>query len=66
MRTGSGEGRWGAPAPAPRGRARPPGLSLPVSPPRAFLGAVLAPGLCQVLVVVTKEVEEKNSWLQTD
>ncbi|XP_045437585.1 josephin-2 isoform X2 [Pipistrellus kuhlii] len=33
---------------------------------RSFLGAVLAPGLCQVLVVVTKEVEEKNSWLQLD
>lgn len=52
--------------PTPRGRARTPGLSLPVSPPRAFLGAVLAPGLCQVLVVVTKEVEEKSSWLLTD
>lgn len=55
----------GSPRP-PRARARPQGLSLPVSPPRAFLGAVLAPGLCQVLVVVTKEVEEKSSWLQTD
>lgn len=66
MRTASGEGRWGAPPLTPRGRARPLGLSLPCSPPRAFLGAVLAPGLCQVLVVVTKEVEEKNSWLLTD
>lgn len=56
----------GSPPLTPRGPARPLGLSLPCSPPRAFLGAVLAPGLCQVLVVVTKEVEEKNSWLLTD
>lgn len=37
-----------------------------VSPPRAFLAAALAQGLCEVLLVVTKEVEEKGSWLRTD
>nr|KAF6406987.1 Josephin domain containing 2 [Molossus molossus] len=33
---------------------------------RAFLAAALAQGLCQVLLVVTREVEEKGSWLRTD
>nr|KAF6410641.1 hypothetical protein HJG63_009123 [Rousettus aegyptiacus] len=33
---------------------------------RAFLAAALAQGLCEVLLVVTKEVEEKGAWLQTD
>ncbi|XP_060145233.1 josephin-2 isoform X1 [Globicephala melas] len=33
---------------------------------RAFLAAALAQGLCEVLLVVTKEVEEKGSWLRTD
>uniref|UniRef100_A0A8C9PRS0 ubiquitinyl hydrolase 1 n=1 Tax=Spermophilus dauricus TaxID=99837 RepID=A0A8C9PRS0_SPEDA len=33
---------------------------------RAFLAAALAQGLCEVLLVVTKEVEEKGCWLQTD
>ncbi|XP_022441865.1 josephin-2 isoform X4 [Delphinapterus leucas] len=42
------------------------GVSLLVSPPRAFLAAALAQGLCEVLLVVTKEVEEKGSWLRTD
>ncbi|CAK7301181.1 JOSD2 [Vulpes lagopus] len=32
---------------------------------RAFLAAALAQGLCEVLLVVTKEVEEKGCWLQT-
>lgn len=41
------------------------GLSIPVSPPRAFLAAALSQDLCQVLLVVTKEVEEKGCWLQT-
>lgn len=49
------------PQEAARAPPQPPRL-----PARSFLGAVLAPGLCQVLVVVTKEVEEKNSWLQLD
>ncbi|XP_023363675.1 josephin-2 isoform X3 [Otolemur garnettii] len=31
---------------------------------RAFLEAALAQGLCEVLLVVTKEVEEKGCWLQ--
>lgn len=52
---------------SPGGTPRhPPGLSLLVSPPRAFLAAALAQGLCEVLLVVTKEVEEKGSWLRTD
>lgn len=69
MRTASGElGREPRPHPPllqrePRGRL---GLSLPISPPRAFLAAALAQGLCEVLLVVTKEVEEKGCWLQTD
>ena len=42
------------------------GLSLPVSAHRAFLAAALAQGLCEVLLVVTKEVEEQGSWLQAD
>ncbi|XP_059761945.1 josephin-2 isoform X1 [Balaenoptera ricei] len=33
---------------------------------RAFLAAALAQGLCEVLLVVTKEVEEKGSWLRAD
>lgn len=33
---------------------------------RAFLAAALAQGLCEVLLVVTKEVEEKGVWLRTD
>ncbi|XP_027370833.1 putative L-aspartate dehydrogenase [Bos indicus x Bos taurus] len=33
---------------------------------RAFLAAALAQGLCEVLLVVTKEVEEQGSWLQAD
>uniref|UniRef100_A0A286XJS0 ubiquitinyl hydrolase 1 n=1 Tax=Cavia porcellus TaxID=10141 RepID=A0A286XJS0_CAVPO len=33
---------------------------------RAFLTAALAQGLCEVLLVVTKEVEEKGCWLQSD
>uniref|UniRef100_A0A8C2YLH9 ubiquitinyl hydrolase 1 n=1 Tax=Chinchilla lanigera TaxID=34839 RepID=A0A8C2YLH9_CHILA len=33
---------------------------------RAFLAAALAQGLCEVLLVVTKEVEEKGCWLQSD
>lgn len=33
---------------------------------RAFLAAALAQGLCEVLLVVTKEVEEQGSWLRTD
>ncbi|XP_045366702.2 josephin-2 isoform X1 [Camelus bactrianus] len=33
---------------------------------RAFLAAEMAQGLCEVLLVVTKEVEEKGSWLRTD
>ncbi|XP_037676234.1 josephin-2 isoform X1 [Choloepus didactylus] len=33
---------------------------------RAFLAAVLAQGPCEVLLVVTKEVEGKGSWLRTD
>ncbi|XP_045056173.1 aspartate dehydrogenase domain-containing protein isoform X1 [Desmodus rotundus] len=32
---------------------------------RAFLAAALSQDLCQVLLVVTKEVEEKGCWLQT-
>jgi len=43
-----------------------PGLSLLVSAHRAFLAAALAQGLCEVLLVVTKEVEEQGSWLQAD
>ncbi|XP_053461653.1 josephin-2 isoform X16 [Nycticebus coucang] len=31
---------------------------------RAFLEAALAQGLCEVLLVVTKEVEEKGCWLR--
>ncbi|XP_020015501.1 josephin-2 isoform X2 [Castor canadensis] len=33
---------------------------------RAFLEAALAQGLCEVLLVVTKEVEETGCWLRTD
>ncbi|XP_070306537.1 josephin-2 isoform X1 [Odocoileus virginianus] len=33
---------------------------------RAFLAAALAQGLCEVLLVVTKEVEEQGSWLRAD
>ncbi|XP_023506011.1 josephin-2 isoform X2 [Equus przewalskii] len=33
---------------------------------RTFLAAALAQGLCEVLLVVTKEVEEKGGWLRTD
>ncbi|XP_011936371.1 PREDICTED: josephin-2 isoform X1 [Cercocebus atys] len=33
---------------------------------RAFLATALAQGLCEVLLVVTKEVEEKGCWLRTD
>ncbi|XP_066127539.1 josephin-2 [Saccopteryx bilineata] len=33
---------------------------------RAFLEASLAQGLCQVLLVVTKEVEDMGCWLRTD
>lgn len=44
----------------------PPGLRLPMSARRAFLAAALAQGLCEVLLVVTKEVEEQGSWLQAD
>lgn len=33
---------------------------------RAFLAGALAQGLCEVLLVVTKEVEEKGCWLRTD
>ncbi|KAK2498458.1 hypothetical protein MC885_010582 [Smutsia gigantea] len=33
---------------------------------RAFLAAALAQGLCEVLLVVTKEVEETGCWLRTD
>uniref|UniRef100_A0A8I5ZKN3 ubiquitinyl hydrolase 1 n=2 Tax=Rattus norvegicus TaxID=10116 RepID=A0A8I5ZKN3_RAT len=32
---------------------------------RAFLAAALAQGLCEVLLVVTKEVEEAGCWLHT-
>ncbi|XP_007649016.1 josephin-2 isoform X2 [Cricetulus griseus] len=32
---------------------------------RAFLTAALAQGLCEVLLVVTKEVEETGCWLHT-
>lgn len=42
------------------------GLRLPITPPRAFLTAALAQGLCEVLLVVTKEVEEKGCWLHSD
>lgn len=49
-----------------RQRAGPPGLSLLASLPRAFLAGALAQGLCEVLLVVTKEVEEKGCWLRTD
>ncbi|XP_004619926.1 josephin-2 isoform X2 [Sorex araneus] len=31
---------------------------------RAFLEAALAQGLCELLLVVTKDVEEQGSWLQ--
>ncbi|XP_012588975.1 PREDICTED: josephin-2 [Condylura cristata] len=34
--------------------------------PRAFLAAALAQGLCEVLLVVSKDVEEKGSWLRPD
>lgn len=40
-------------------------LSLPTFPFRAFLAAALAQGLCEVLLVVTKEVEETGCWLRT-
>ncbi|XP_045148938.1 josephin-2 isoform X2 [Echinops telfairi] len=33
---------------------------------RAFLAAALAQGLCEVLLVVTTEVEEKGCWLRMD
>lgn len=45
-----------------------PGLLRPQSshfPLRAFLAAALAQGLCEVLLVVTKEVEEAGCWLHT-
>uniref|UniRef100_A0A8C6GW43 ubiquitinyl hydrolase 1 n=1 Tax=Mus spicilegus TaxID=10103 RepID=A0A8C6GW43_MUSSI len=32
---------------------------------RTFLAAALAQGLCEVLLVVTKEVEEAGCWLNT-
>lgn len=38
---------------------------LHMSPSRAFLTAALAQGLCEVLLVVTKEVEETGCWLHT-
>ncbi|XP_060235975.1 josephin-2 isoform X2 [Meriones unguiculatus] len=41
------------------------GVSLPTFPFRAFLAAALAQGLCEVLLVVTKEVEETGCWLHT-
>ncbi|XP_053461643.1 josephin-2 isoform X11 [Nycticebus coucang] len=40
------------------------GVSLSSLLPRAFLEAALAQGLCEVLLVVTKEVEEKGCWLR--
>lgn len=46
----------------------PPGLLRPQSstlPLRTFLAAALAQGLCEVLLVVTKEVEEAGCWLHT-
>lgn len=52
--------------PAPEATPRPPSVSLLISLPRAFLAAALAQGLCEVLLVVTKEVEEKGCWLRTD
>lgn len=45
-----------------------PGLLRPQSshsPLRAFLTAALTQGLCEVLLVVTKEVEEAGCWLHT-
>ena len=63
--------RAGGAAPGPGATGRPP-----VPPPRqtsaspclrrAFLAAALAQGLCEVLLVVTKEVEEQGSWLRAD
>lgn len=65
MRMVSGEWEVTRPPP-PQATPRPPDLSLPVSPSRAFLAAALAQGLCEVLLVVTREVEEKGCWLRTD
>lgn len=51
----------------PREAARGPrGLSVLTPLPRAFLAGALAQGLCEVLLVVTKDVEEKGCWLRTD
>ncbi|KAF6288250.1 Josephin domain containing 2 [Rhinolophus ferrumequinum] len=33
---------------------------------RSFLAAALAQGLCEVLLVVTRDVEETGCWLRTD
>lgn len=71
MASGEGWGRlqgWGprggglSPAPAPHS------CQASASPclRRAFLAAALAQGLCEVLLVVTKEVEEQGSWLRAD
>lgn len=64
MRNVAGWGRhWTCPA---RTWARQTAeTSVSHSPPRAFLAAALAQGLCEVLLVVTKEVEEAGCWLHT-
>ncbi|XP_077887682.1 josephin-2 isoform X1 [Ictidomys tridecemlineatus] len=51
---------------APEALGNEDGVSFPFLPSRAFLAAALAQGLCEVLLVVTKEVEEKGCWLRTD
>lgn len=50
----------------PEASGDPRDFSLPVCPPRAFLAAALAQGLCEVLLVVTRDVEEMGCWLRTD
>ena len=57
---GPGRGEAACPPPHPRQASASPCLR------RAFLAAALAQGLCEVLLVVTTEVEEQGSWLRAD
>ena len=67
MESGEGWGR-GSRAGGHGEAACPPPRQTSASPclRRAFLAAALAQGLCEVLLVVTKEVEEQGSWLRAD
>lgn len=70
MRAGGGSraGGHGEAACPPPPRPAPHSCQASASPclRRAFLAAALAQGLCEVLLVVTKEVEEQGSWLRAD